>query len=133
MRKTVAIAFAVLSFSLLLGCETKGVIVEVPDFEASAIEAIWLWRLSETSGEYERVCRIELAPGADEASIAYIQRCPEWGDGYLLSAQIEPIPGDPSGALLDLWYMRFEDPGTYRASLVNEWGESDLSPTPIPL
>jgi hypothetical protein len=133
MRKLVAIAFGALSISLLAGCETKGVIVEVPDFDASAIQAIWLWRLSETSGEYERVCQIELTPGDDGTSVAYIQRCPESGDGYLLSAQLEPLPNDPSGALLDLWYMRFEDPGTYRASLVNEWGESDLSPTPIPL
>jgi hypothetical protein len=133
MRKSAAIGIGALSLLLLVGCETKGVSVEIPGFDETTVEGIWLWRLSETSGDYERVCQIELIPGDDLQSVDYVQRCPLSGDGMLLRARLQPLAGDPTGARLDLWYVRWEDTGTYRASLFNVWGESELSPTPIPL
>jgi hypothetical protein len=133
MRKSAAIGIGALSLLLLVGCETKGVSVEIPGFDDAAVEGIWLWRLSETSGDYERICLIELIPGDDASSVDYIQRCDLSGDGMLLEARLQALTGDPTGARLDLWYVRWEEPGAYRASLVNEWGESELSPTPIPL
>lgn len=120
----------------LTGCETKRVWLEVGDFGTSAIEGIWLWRLSEQSGSYERICRIPfgavVAEGGAE-SLPYAQECEDGRTGIALEAAIERSAPDPDTIRVALWYMRWEDPGTYKVSTYGADGESALSVTTLDL
>jgi hypothetical protein len=119
----------------LTACETKSVTVQIPAFGAGAVDGIWLWRLSETSNSFERMCRIDIGDSAVTASgemVDYIQDCEEHA-GVMLKTKVDRLPSDPQTVVLDLWYMRWEDPGVYKASAYNSGGESALSISSIQL
>ena len=119
----------------LVGCETKRVWVELPSFGDGAIDGVWLWRLGAT-GEWERQCRIPIGDVEmirNEEAVAYGQECGDQQLDWDLHATVERKPGNPSTVRLGLWYMRWEDPGTYKVSAYGAQGESALSDTTLQL
>jgi len=118
----------------LAGCETKKIWVQLPSFGDGSIDGIWLWRLA-ANGEYERQCHIPIGDVQSvngQESVAYDQEC---GDalGFGLSATVERSETDPDTVVVGLWYMRWEDPGTYKISSHGAEGESALSTTTLQL
>jgi hypothetical protein len=119
----------------LTACETKSVTVQIPAFGVGAVDGIWLWRLSEASNTFERMCRIDIGDSAVTPSgeiVDYIQDC-EDHPGVQLKSRVERLAADPQTVVLDLWYMRWEDPGVYKASAYNAGGESPLSANSVQL
>jgi hypothetical protein len=119
----------------LTACETKRVWVELPAFGDGAVDGVWLWRLAET-GEWQRHCHLPLGDAelaADGEAVAYDQECGDRDLGFDLRATVERDPEDPETVRLGLWYVRWEDPGTYRLSSHGDAGESPLSETTLDL
>jgi len=120
----------------LTGCDTREVWLEIPGFGQGAVEGIWLWRLSSRTGHYERACRIAFqgveSEGTDEM-LDYIQKCPDGRPGYPLRAVLGHSAVDPDAVTVGLWYVRWEEPGTYRVSAYGPDGETPLSETTLTL
>jgi predicted small secreted protein len=127
---------AVLLAMPLTACETKVLSVQLQGYgEDGAIEGLWLWRQSATGG-YERVCRIDflgIHENAGVEKLRYVQNCLDDHLGLELRADIERVANDPSTVVVHLWYMRWEDPGSYRGSAFNAAGESELSASTVAL
>ena len=133
-----ALALAFLLLAPALGCETKGVTIEIPGYGVGDVDGVWLWRLTEGTGQYERVCRLEL--GAPQLSkkgvevLPYLQVCTAPDQvGMDLTAEISRLPANPTTIVVKLWYFRYADAGQFRASSYNSAGESSLSPTALTL
>ena len=130
---TLALAFLLLP---LAGCEMRGLTLRIADFGDGRVDGVWLWRLSEESGRFERVCRIDLGDPFvlnNAERLSYRQSCETGQAGMLLETAVERPVEEPEAILVDLWYLRREAPGTYKASLFTEAGESPLSPTSVTL
>ena len=120
----------------LTACETKRVWLELPAFGDGSVEGVWLWRRSDASGTWERTCRIpflELCAGGIARDLDLHAGVPMTSArGFELSSRIER-PETPDTVRVSLWYMRWEDPGTYRVSAYGPSGESALSETTLDL
>ena len=131
---------AVLALALLaapmLGCEAKTIKVQLPGFNNGTVDGIWLWK--QIDGQWRRVCRIDFTDRRMThrgETLYYVQNCIDGEEkrGLVLPAAVERMPGNPGTITVDLWYLRYEDGGTYRASAFNESGESTLSSTSVVL
>ncbi len=140
-RKSARLSHLVMAFTLLLlsfGCETRAITIEIPGFGDGAVDGVWLWRYADSTGQYERACRLELsAPQLDASGnevLPYLQVCTTPGEvGMDLQATISRLPADPDTIVVTVWYFRYRDPGQYKASSYNAAGESALSPTALAL
>jgi len=126
-----------LALAPLSGCVVSQVSMEIPSFGDGDVDGIWLWRLSSTTNQYERDCRITLSsPDVDlkgKEFVSYTQQCSSHGD-VNLGAYIHRSPSDPNTITLVLWYTRWQStPGSYKASAYNGAGESALSATAVTL
>jgi hypothetical protein len=139
MRRSILRAGVVTGALLLLplaGCKTREVWLEIPGFGPGTVEGVWLWRLSAQTGHYERACRIVfqgVESTGGEQTLDYIQECPDGRHGYPLRAALAPSASDPDAVTVGLWYVRWEDAGTYRVSAYGPDGESPLSETTLTL
>ena len=119
----------------LTACETRRVWLELPAFGDGSVEGVWLWRRSDASGAWERTCRIpflEQAQVGSRETLTYTQECEDERAGFELSSRLEH-PETPDTVLVSLWYMRWENPGTYKVSAYGPSGESALSETTLDL
>ena len=123
----------------LFGCETKRVWLQLEGVGDGSVEGIWLWRLSNTLGSYERVCRIPFGDqqvvGTTE-SFHYVQECGDGGQdgiGFDLRTDLKRSTPTQTKVTIGLWYMRWEDPGVYKVSSYGLDGESALSASTIQL
>ena len=140
-RKSTLLSHLALTCMLLLlsfGCETRAVTMEIPGFGDASIEGVWLWRLSESTGKYQRTCRLELYDPELDASgsevVPYLQVCDTPGEiGMDLNATVSRLPADPDTIVVTMWYFRYRDPGQFKASAYNAAGESPLSSTTLEL
>jgi len=128
----------VLGLALLLaGCGISSVTIELPTFGQGDVDGIWLWKLSATSGQYERSCRITLSNSKSTPqgeTVTYLEDCVNGHPGLKMQAFIQRNPGDLMTATIQLYYFRWEDEtGSYKASAYNAAGESPLSSTTITL
>lgn len=125
-----------LSVLALTGCETKRIWVELPLFGDGAVDGVWLWRLDETSGEYVRHCHIpigDVEPREGGEAVYYEQECGDQRLDFDLFASVERSATNADTVTVGLWYMRWEDPGTYKLSSHGAEGESALSETTLDL
>lgn len=133
LRGTAALALLALP---LLGCEPKKMIVAVEGF-GPELEGLWLWRLSEATGQYERTCRLALLDvrpdrqGGERAH--YIQECVDGAPGIEIAAPLTRSPDDPTSVTIEIYYARREAGGVYRISSYGPDGESPLSETTVDL
>ena len=124
------VALALCAFSLV-GCETKRLWLQVKGLDDGIVEGVWLWRLSEESGIYERACRIPFAAEADAVgdlqTLVYTQDCEDGHAGFELSAQIKRSESRPDTVTVGLWYIDWNDAGVYKVSSYGHYGETSLS------
>ncbi len=141
--RSIALALSLLAISLT-GCEAKRIQIQLDAFGSSAIEGIFLYRENAPGGGlYQRICEIRFGDlrtivrrGQTVERIKYVQNCLDGQpDTPALSFEtsVQRPSNDPDAILLDIWYLRFEDPGTYRASAFNAAGESALSAASLTL
>lgn len=123
------LALALCAFSLV-GCESKRVWLQLTGLDNGNTEGIWLWRLSETSGAYERNCRIVLGEHAYAGGTEWLEYSQDCGDGNTaqeMRTALERSSEDPEVVTAGFWYVRWENPGTYKVSSYGFYGETALS------
>lgn len=125
-------AAALLTFSIALtACdhETSVVQLVIPDFDTSQVEGVSLWRLSETTGLYERVDEIEFttATAANGTQVVEYHYVGANGVPILIESALDRGTDDPDNVSLSLLWRRVGDSGSYRISTYNPGGDSPLS------
>lgn len=130
------LALCLVSTPMLLGCEMKVIQVQLPGYGSGEVDGIYLWK--QIAGKWTRICRIDFTDHRmtnQGERLSYVQNCIQGRTrrGVVLPTPVERLAGDPETIVIDLIYLRYEDPGTYRATAFNESGESPLSATALPL
>jgi hypothetical protein len=130
-----ALALALLSMPML-GCEIRTIQIQLPGYGSGDIDGIWLWK--QVAGTWTRVCRIDFTDHRITAQgeiVSYVQNCINGRvrRGIVLPSPVDRLAATPTTVTLDLYYFRYEDPGSYRATAFNAAGESSLSTTSLPL
>jgi hypothetical protein len=129
-----ALALCTLS---LVGCESKRVWLQLTGLDDGNAEGIWLWRLSEQSGAYERTCRIVFGQPVyvgESEWLDYTQHCGEASGGLnTWRTALKRSPESPETVTIGLWYTSLEDPGAYKVSSYGLYGETSLSESTLPL
>lgn len=123
------VALALCAFSLV-GCETKRLWLQVTGLDDGIIEGVWLWRLSEESGIYERACRFPFAgtgETGDVETLWYTQDCQDALAGFELWAPIKRSASQPDTITVGLWYVNWYGAGAYKISSYGLYGETSLS------
>jgi hypothetical protein len=122
----------------LTGCKTVPITVQLPGYGSGNVQGIWLWRLSSSTGQYERACRIDFsafpASKKGQEQLGYEQTCPNPDDfGMPLHAVVSRSAADPTTITVTLYYLRWVDAGIFKASAYNSSGESTLSASSLDL
>jgi hypothetical protein len=123
-------ALAILLVVALSGCEYKQVTVRISDLEASQVDGVRFWRLSETSGRFEpggviRFTEFGLRKGVE--TLFYSVTYADGSEGMTLSSPVVRDPAHPDRVTLNIWYPRLEDEGWFKITSFNQVGESSLS------
>ncbi len=129
---TRGLAAALLMFSIALtACDDETAVVQlvIPDFDTSQVEGVSLWRLSETTGLYERVDEIELSTATTARGTQVVEYHYIGSNGVpiLIESAIDRATDDPNNVSLSLLWRRVGDAGSYRISTFNPGGDSPLS------
>jgi hypothetical protein len=108
--------------------ENLGVLrVQLPSFDEE-LDGIWLWRRSETTGQFEEVSEIRFLDTVVDGGQEFVEYQIMDPTGtpldVTLSASVDRSGTSPE---LVLWVVRFGDPGEFKASVYNAAGESPLS------
>lgn len=129
------ITLALCVFSLV-GCESKFAWLQVTGLDDGSTEGIWLWRLSEQSGTYERTCRIAFDQPQSVGGIEWLEYAQNCGDGSTtlkLRTSLTRSPASPETATVGLWYLSSKAPGAYKVSSYGIYGETALSGSTLQL
>jgi len=129
-------ALSLLMMPLLAGCEVRTFQIQLPGFASGEIDGIWLWK--RVGSQWQRVCRIDFENHRITArgeEISYVQNCINGIEarGLVFPTKVERLPNSPTTIQIEMVYLRYEEPGTYRATAFNESGESPLSSTSLTL
>jgi hypothetical protein len=131
--RSIVAALALLSLPML-GCEVASLSVQLPGYGNGAVDGLWLWK--QVGGQWTRVCRIDFEDRRlteKGEMLWYVQNCinGKVRRGVLFASPVERPAGD--AIAIDLIYLRYESSGQYRATAFNQFGESALSSTSVPL
>lgn len=114
----------------LVGCETKRIWLQISGIDDGSVQGIWLWRLSEVTGSYERTCRFPFEgtqqPGTLEV-LAYFQQCEGDQANNGFAVPIKRSPTQPDSITVGLWYVAWNGAGVYKVSAYGIDGETALS------
>jgi hypothetical protein len=130
------LALCLISAPMMVGCEVKTFQVQLPGYGNGEVDGIYLWK--QVAGKWTRICRIDFTDRritAQGETLSYVQNCIQGKTrrGVVFPARVHRMDGNPATISIDITYLRYEDPGTYRATAFNEAGESPLSATSLPL
>lgn len=129
------VALALCAFSLV-GCGTKRVWLQITGLDDGITEGVWLWRLSEASGTYERTCRFGFA-GTDAAggleTLGYTRDCKGGNAGLELRAPIKRSTSRPDTITVGLQFVNLYGTGFYKISSYGRNGETSLSESTVKL
>ena len=121
--------FAVLICLPLMGCELRQLVVEIPDFDSSAVEGVEVWRIDDVSGEAVSDGEVRFDGVFDHHGIemvGYTLIKPEGVEGLSLAAPLLRQPGSDQ-VRLELYWSRTGEEGWFRVSTFNSLGSSPLS------
>jgi hypothetical protein len=108
--------------------------LELPSFEEGRIQGIWMWRRSEVDGGFEPVSEIRLLGIATDQGQEYLEyRLMDPSGNPLDLVLSAAIARTGSSAVVSLWFLRFAEPGAFKASVYNAVGDSGLSEQTIDL
>ncbi len=114
----------------LVGCAPKRIWLQIAGFDDGLIDGVWLWRLSQESGTYERACRFPFAgvgaPGNVE-SLAYVQECEDGAVSGQFYVPIRRSQIRPDTVTVGLWYLNWSGAGAFKISSYGLNGETALS------
>jgi hypothetical protein len=112
----------------LLPANVAVVRVRVLDFDQARIQGIRIHRRDELTAEFEATNEIEITAPFFEAGKELVEYKLFDPEGNPLSVPLAAVvEREGTAATLAFWYVRFEPPGSFKASVFNLAGESNLS------
>ena len=127
-----AAVFALAAIALCLGgCEVKSFKIWIPDFDSSQVRGVWIYQLSQTSGEYEKMMQLVFAEpfykgGAEVLTYTADGFVDEDGTQIHVETPVVRNPENPDEVTLEIWFP-CEPPVAIRVSTYNAIDESPLS------
>jgi len=116
----------------LFGCRWAEIVtVQIPDFDSSAVEGVWIWREAAAGGAFERNLHFRLDDTTylrdGEEYVLYTLIEPSGESRWTLPARLERDPADQDRVKIRFLLLLVEGGGHFRASTYNAAGESALS------
>ena len=113
------------------GCEVKSLQIWIPDFDSSQVRGVWLYQLSETSGEFEKMLQLVFTEPFDEEGTEVLtytsdEFMDEEGSQVHVETQVVRSPENPDEVTLELWFP-CDPPTAIKVSTYNAINESLLS------
>lgn len=113
------------------GCEVKSLQIWIPDFDSSQVRGVWLYQLSETSGDFEKMLQLVFTEpfdkeGTEVLSYTSDEFMDEEGSQVHVETQIVRSPENPDEVTLELWFP-CDPPTAIKVSTYNAVEESLLS------
>ena len=113
------------------GCEVKSLQIWIPDFDSSQVRGVWLYQLSETSGEFEKMMQLVFTEPSDEEGMEVLTYTSDEfidGEGNQVHGETQVMrnPGNPDQVTLQLWFP-CDPPIAIKVSTYNPIDESPLS------
>lgn len=128
LRGLVALSSLILLLPLL-GCQfAEFVTIEIPDYDSSEVEGIWMWR--DLGGDFERAAEIRILDHHEEEDgefVVYSVRDADGDELLALPAAIVRDEVNPDAVQISFFIHFSTGGGTFRASTYNAVGESTLS------
>jgi hypothetical protein len=113
----------------LFGCRwAETVTVQIPDFDSSAVEGVWIWR--DGGGTYDRSLQYRIEDSfvhEGEEYLLYTVLEPGGDSRWTLPARIERDPLNQDNVQIRFLLLLIDGGGSFRASTYNAIGESALS------
>ena len=137
-RRAAFAALVAMVLPVLTGCEIKTVTVQILGWDAYQVQGLWLWRFDEAQTAFQRDNGIQFH--RDRPTTQWEPQFPSGAELVAYSfatgssempARVMRDPSDPDRVTLQLWYLRFTEPGVFKASTYNAAGESPLSTSSI--
>lgn len=114
-----------------LGCDLQWLTITIPDFDSKQVKGVWVWRLSEQSGQYVRDTAIEFTvPTLNIDGIEFLRMettMGPLGERATLPTAVERDSGNPDRVTVTLGFTRLSAPGVFKVSSYNQSGDSLLS------
>ncbi len=111
----------------LTACEYRPVSMQLPSFFTAGIDELWFWRRDEGADTFVRSGHMRLTglrgPVGNQM-LAYTMYSPEGEEHLTCTVPIEVVE---DSFVVELWFSRWEEPGTFKVSARNVAGESPLS------
>ncbi len=130
LTRRILLPFGFAVLLLLPGCDLSFVSVEIPDFDSSRVQGVWIWRQSESNGQWVRDTRIDFVDRSTWNGIelvSYSTVVGTLGERGALPSGLTRDPANPDRAMISLGFLRLSAPGRFRVSTWNAYGDSPLS------
>jgi len=133
-RRVALAALVAIVLPVLSGCELKPLTVQVLGWDAYQVQGLWLWRYDPAAQRFERDNAIQFL--RDRSTEQFADQFPAGTElvlygfatgGTEMPVQVKRSASDPDRVTLRLWYLRFTEPGIFKATTYNAAGESGLS------
>lgn len=128
LRRFVAFSSLVLALPFL-GCHfAEFVTIEIPDYDSSEVEGIWMWR--DLGNDFERAAEIRILDhqeAEDGEFVVYSVRDSDGDELLALPAAVVRDETNPDSVQISFFIHFSTGGGTFRASTYNAVGESTLS------
>lgn len=112
------------------GCSLALLTVTIPDFASKAVAGVWIWRLSPTTGAFERDTQFTFQGtriAANGEILDYQATATSDGRTIPATAYVLRDPVNRDQVTLQLILSKVDETGYYRASTFNANGDSPLS------
>lgn len=114
-----------------VGCDLQWVNVTIPDYDSKQVKGVWVWRLSEQSGQFVRDTEIEFIEPIEGTGGFELLRVETTtgplGERASMPTGIERDVSNPDRVTLKLGFTRLSAPGEFKVSTYNTVGDSPLS------
>ena len=128
----------VLALAMLCGCQQAQLVtIQIPDFDGSSVDGVWIWRMAGEEGPFERAAEIRILShhrsGEDGEYVVYSIPDLQGQARVAMPAAVVRDEISPRSAQISFLIHLSQPGGVYRASTYNRVGESDLSSNTLEL
>ena len=130
IQRVVVLACAAIALCLG-GCEVRSLRICIPDFESNRVGGVWVYQLSERSGEFERMAQLVFTESFDKRGAEVLTYSIDGlvdakGDKIHVEVEVARNPENSDEVTMDLLFP-CDPPSAIKVSTYNAIGESPLS------
>lgn len=113
------------------GCEVRSLRIWIPDFDSNRVGGVWIYQLSERSGEFEKMAQLVFAESFDNRGTEVLTYTIDGlmdrgGERIHVEVEVARNPENADEVTVDLLFP-CDPPSAIKVSTYNAIGESPLS------